>query len=117
MVIILLTAYATIPQAVEAIRLGAFDYLEKPLDLKQIRAVVERAGRKKQTCAKMLGGLTHREREVLQLLVKGKTDAEIAAALCLGASTVNTHVHHVLAKLNVKNRTQAVTLWLHLTGK
>jgi FixJ family two-component response regulator len=115
--IILLTNYGTIPQAVEAMREGAFDFLEKPVALKQLQAVVERAGRTKQTQAKTLSSLTEREREVMQLLVDGKTDAEIAEALRLGASTVNTHVHHILARLNVKNRTQAVTLWLRHTGK
>ncbi len=116
-VIILLTAYGTVPQAVEAMREGAFDCLEKPVELKQIRAVVERAGRAKQTQAKTLSSLTEREREVMQLLAEGKTDAEIAEALRLSVSTVNTHVHHILTKLNIKNRVEAVTVWLHHTGK
>ena len=116
-IIILLTAYGTIPQAVEAMRLGAVDYLEKPVELQQLRAVIERAWQEKQTQAEVMRSLTDREREVLQLLAEGKTDAEIAEALCLSTSTVNTHVHHILTKLNVKNRTEAVAVWLRRTGK
>lgn len=116
-VIILLTAYGTIPQAVEAMRLGVFDYLEKPVELQQIRAVIERAWQEEQTQAEVMKSLTDREREVMQLLADGKTDAEIAEALCLSTSTANTHVHNILTKLNVKNRTQAAALWPRHTGK
>ncbi len=115
-VIILLTAYGTIPQAIEAMRQGAFDYLEKPLQLKQIRAVVERAWRTKQTQATMLSGLTRREREVMQLLAEGKTDAEIAGALRISVYTASTHVRNILTKLNVENRMQAAMLWNRRMG-
>jgi DNA-binding NarL/FixJ family response regulator len=110
-VVILLTAYGTVPQAVEAIRQGAFDYLEKPVELRQIQAVVERAWRTKQTQAKTLSGLTPREREVMQLLADGKTDAEIAEALCLSAHTVNSHLRKIFLKLEAHNRTQAAAMW------
>jgi non-specific serine/threonine protein kinase len=48
--------------------------------------------------------LTRREREVLGLLVEGRTDREIAAALCLSPRTVGHHVGHILAKLGVETR-------------
>jgi two-component system, NarL family, response regulator LiaR len=54
---------------------------------------------------------TPRERTVLRLLVQGLSNNEIARALSLSEHTVRTHVCHVLGKLNVDNRTQAV---LHL---
>jgi DNA-binding NarL/FixJ family response regulator len=110
-VIILLTAYGTVPQAVEAIRRGAFDYLEKPVELKRIQTVVERAWQMKRARVQMLETLTERECEVLRLLADGKTDTAIAEALCLSKHTVNSHLRRIFLKLEVKNRTQAAAIW------
>lgn len=111
LIIILLTAYGTIDQAVAAIRLGAFDYLEKPLQPKQVRRAVERAWQARGKYARALQGLSERERQVLRLLAEGKSDSEIAAALRLSVRTVNTHVQHILTKTGAENRVQAARLW------
>jgi DNA-binding NarL/FixJ family response regulator len=55
-----------------------------------------------------LGRLTDREREVLTLIGRGSTNAEIATQLYLGEATVKTHVNRIFAKLGVRDRTQAV---------
>ena len=52
--------------------------------------------------------LTEREREVLRLLAAGASNAEIARGLVVAVSTVHTHVHNILAKMNVRRRTQAI---------
>ena len=55
-------------------------------------------------------GLTNRERDVLELLATGHSDAEIAAALYISPKTANRHVGAILSKLGVRNRTQAAAL-------
>jgi predicted ATPase/DNA-binding CsgD family transcriptional regulator len=56
-----------------------------------------------------LGHLTRREREILELLAVGHSDAEIANRLFISQRTVNNHVHAILNKLGAHNRTQAAT--------
>ncbi|MEE9261787.1 MAG: response regulator transcription factor, partial [Dehalococcoidia bacterium] len=54
-------------------------------------------------------GLSPREIEVLQLMAKGAANKEIASQLFIGESTVKTHIIHIFNKLEVKDRTEAVT--------
>ncbi len=61
-----------------------------------------------------LVGLSPREREVLQLVVQGQTNREIAQNLMVSVSTIKIHVEHILAKLGVSDRTQAAVRAIEL---
>jgi DNA-binding NarL/FixJ family response regulator len=60
--------------------------------------------------ADVLAGLTSREREVLRLLVAGRSNREIAAALFIAPKTASVHVSNILAKLNAASRGEAAAI-------
>lgn len=69
----------------------------------------ERAER--ESAARIRYGLTARERELMDLLVRGRTNAQIAAELVLSEKTVKNHLNHMFRKLGVRHRSQAVARW------
>jgi two-component system, LuxR family, response regulator FixJ len=98
--------------------LGADDYMIKPVDpgelVARIRRLVDRPrtnGDAPSSNGK-LDSLTHREREVLDLLADGLTQEAIAVHLVISPKTVATHIQRILTKLEVRSRAQAVALVL-----
>lgn len=63
----------------------------------------------------MYTDLTPREMDVLRLMARGQSNKEIASTLCIARSTVNSHVHHILASIGVRNRVEAA-LWAYDRG-
>lgn len=114
----------------EAIKSGAEGYLLKDMSEQELERTLEavaagepalspalaakildefaRLAREGPTTGAEAGGLTAREREVLQLVAEGATNREVAAALYLSQHTVNFHMKNILHKLHLKNRAQAV---------
>jgi DNA-binding NarL/FixJ family response regulator len=75
------------------------------------RPVIEEFARRPAdmpTISSSLASLTPREREVLELLARGQSNAEICAALVVSEATTKTHVAHILQKLDLRDRIQAV---------
>ncbi len=94
-------------QLIEAIRVvHAGDALLDPAVTSRVIATF--AGRREPAPSPLLAELTPRELEVLRLLARGITNAEIAAELYVGEATVKTHVARVLMKLGLRDRAQAV---------
>ena len=91
-------------------RLGADDYLTKPVDFEMLGVVVENRLRRAEGRAGVHSKvqLTEREREVLTWVGRGKTSADIAIILGVSERTVNFHCEQAMRRLEVINRTQAV---------
>lgn len=117
--LIVLTTFDDEEDIYRGLRAGAMAYLLKdaPVDelIAAIRAV--NVGQKRippDVAAKLAERmnspeLTAREREVLDLIAEGLTNKQIGARLSISEGTVRAHVNNILAKLNVQDRTQAVT--------
>jgi DNA-binding NarL/FixJ family response regulator len=92
--------------------LGADDYIFKPFDsselLARVSALIRRVPASKRDASEGVGKLTSREIETLSLLAEGLTQGEIAQRLSISSKTVATHIDHILAKLGVHSRAQAV---------
>jgi DNA-binding NarL/FixJ family response regulator len=128
--VVMLTTFDADEHVVEALRAGATGFLLKSMPRDQLVAAVRTAVSGDSLLAPMLlrrllddfvrragttstpvpgiGELTAREEEVLRLMARGLSNAEMADELVLGEGTVKTHVAHVLAKLGVRDRVQAV---------
>lgn len=125
---IALTSVLESAAVVGAVRAGAIGYLLKDTQAPELRRAIKAAAsgqvqlspqalaylmREVRTPEKTVG-LTERETEVLRLLVQGQSNKEIAQALQIVEDTVKTHVKHILAKLGVQSRTQAVLCAIRL---
>jgi DNA-binding NarL/FixJ family response regulator len=99
---------ATRDELVRAVRvIAAGDSMLAPSVTSRLIAAFARVG-SSSVDPVTLDQLTARERDVLELMARGLSNSEIAAALFVGEATVKSHVAHVLQKLAVRDRTQAV---------
>jgi DNA-binding NarL/FixJ family response regulator len=131
--VLMLTTFNVDEYVVEALRAGASGFLLKDVRASDLveavrvvaagealvapavtRRLLERFLRhlpaSDQTAPAALDGLTEREVQVLELVARGQSNAEIAAALVVTETTVKTHVHHLLTKLGLRDRVQLVVV-------
>jgi DNA-binding NarL/FixJ family response regulator len=98
---------------VAGLLVGADDYLVKPYAgdelLTRVRRLIPRSGSRANRAAT----LTRREEEVLSLLAEGLAQEAIAMRLSISSKTVGSHIEHILSKLGVHSRAQAVALAYH----
>jgi RNA polymerase sigma factor (sigma-70 family) len=111
--VIFITGHGDIPMAVNAMRKGAFDFIEKPFDDEQLLAQVlaaleayEAAEPEKTASSPQLELLSSRQREVLQRVLDGKPSRQIAEELAISVKTVEFHRARIMQKLGVKTAAQ-----------
>jgi len=118
--VLFLTGHGDVPAAVEALKKGAFDFVEKPFNDNSLadsvvaalhRSQAERGRRLgRDAVEQRLASLTSREREVLGLLLAGRLNKQIADELALAIRTVEVHRSRVLEKMGVRNAVELARL-------
>jgi FixJ family two-component response regulator len=118
--VVFLSGHGDIPSTVRAMKEGAEDFLTKQAPKEELVAAVQRAlardareraeRARRRALQERLASLTHREREVLGLVVRGKLNKEIAAELGIHERTVKLHRTAITTKLNVQSVAQLTRL-------
>lgn len=102
--VLIVSGYGDIPSAVEAIRSGAVDFIEKPLDkegfLRKIESMLSQAGLPDPSLGRPL---TQAETTVLSLVIDGKSSKEIASLLHRSVRTIEGHRSNLMHKLHAEN--------------
>lgn len=120
--VIMITGHADVPMAVQAMKLGASDFVEKPIDdeslVQSIRQVMERSEREAggatsaRSVRERYATLTPREHSVAALVVDGYSSAAIAANLNISVRTVDHHRASILAKMQATSLPQLLKMLL-----
>ena len=116
--IIFVTGHGDVPMAVGALQRGACDFIEKPFNNADLLSRIERAleldnqiaarRERNDAIANRLELLTQREREVMQLVVAGKLNKQIADTLDISMKTVEAHRARVMEKMGVRTLAELV---------
>lgn len=107
--IVFITAHGDVPMAVETMKKGALDFIQKPFDENKLFALVEKMQESAQiafasherasTREILLGKLTNREAQVLERIVAGRLNKQIADDLSISIKTVEAHRANIMEKL------------------
>lgn len=123
--VVMMTGHGDVPLAVEAMKLGACDFIEKPFDdealIQALRSALERGGAAGavdptlREFVRRVGTLSERERQVLDHLVAGRTSKEIGRTLDISPRTVEIYRAKLMAKTRAENL-QELVRWSVLAG-
>ena len=120
--VVVISGHGDVSSAREAFRADAIDFLEKPLDEGKLIQAIDEAFRRQsaslgsrqqqQEFSRRVDELTPREHEVMELVIAGRHNREIAAALDISPRTVEVHKARMMAKLGADNVPQLVRICL-----
>jgi len=120
--IILVSGYPEVHSAVEAIKKGAFDFLEKPVNggllVEKVQSALARSRQMhaelltRKTREARLALLTPKERQIAELVVEGKSSPKIAEVLDISVRTVENHRARLMEKLHVESTIELVKMFL-----
>ncbi|MEC8653392.1 MAG: response regulator [Planctomycetota bacterium] len=118
--VVFVSGMACVSEAVQALKLGSIDFIEKPFDIRQIADVLHRAiemdvdrrsrSEERDVFRRRFETLSPREREVMELVVKGAANKEVAARLGLSHKTVEVHRANVMRKTQSNSLAELVRL-------
>lgn len=118
--VIVMTGHGEVPIAVRAMKLGAVDFIEKPFSEQSLLTCFDQAfalleerqevGRRRRDAHERAALLTAREREVLQSLVAGRSNKEIAESLGISLRTVEMHRGNMMDRLKAASLAEALTI-------
>ena len=121
--VIVISAYADVSATVQVMKLGAIDLLQKPLAFPALFALVNKVVRQNvadherqvaaNTIRQRFDALSSRERELLQLIVDGRSNKQIASELNISIKTVANHRAHLMAKMQAENAADLARLTLN----
>lgn len=117
LVVIFLTGHGDVPMAVEALKHGAIDFFQKPVDGEKLVAAIHHAEKKslhnqsQLLLHKAFETLTTREQDLLRLLVKGYKNQQISDELCIAVRTVEVHRSSLMKKLHAKTIAELVMFY------
>lgn len=119
MPVVMITGHGDVPVAVEAMKMGAANFIEKPFDgpvlVETVKRAIHEPGaklRNPRATRERLGKLSPRERQVLDLVCAGKLNKTIADVLGISIKTVELHRANMQAKLGARNVQELVRLTL-----
>lgn len=125
--VIFLTGHGDVPMAVNALKSGAFDFIEKPYDDnalvdKVLAAIAQDSTRcireeSIRSLEKKLAQLTDREKEVMRLILAGKLNKVIADELGIAMRTVEVHRSHIFEKMSVRSAVELSQILGHLASR
>lgn len=124
--IIVITGHADVPMAVQMMKAGVVDFIEKPFDpnrlLEAVRGCLghllkqEGARQNRQDAAERIAQLSHRENQVFRALIEGRSNKEIATELNISPRTVEIYRANVMTKMQATNLSALVRIGLAFPG-